>query len=505
MILGRLPPEVDVDIPRLRKYQFYKRVFVTLLIAGFFVGLYFYTRRENSQTDSDNRSGGVVANAKRGEPSRESKINETFELIDEAHASRVKISDPLPVKRKWADDRLKIADQLLKKKEDAVAQKHGTIFKLEALQIKASHSDAEQLGLEGAKRELLEFAEANIGHKDNEVAKLALVAIMADNVQSFLSPFNPASFTTAFRSCQRTAERFPDDHEIAQAIYQIGMLTRQVQRQESFSIDFFGLVFDIYSKSETSQCRLVADKSFEQILSPNQSLADLTNRVLEDQLSAKDEMEKRIQFSLKKPELSEEEFKLIFILAEALLRANHRDSVRRAIAFVEANLDENPGNKAAESARLLLSQINTRLDNLDKPFSFVGLQPIDRKDTDSGLSDPKFRLLFYWSPEEQKSRQKLSAVLLLLKDFQDDIEVVAIQTTEGQQSDDATVEQSPSEGRHMKFFKVDPAAAEGKSFLARFPVPEVPYILILDENNMIRGVNPTANMLAGRIRELVQR
>jgi hypothetical protein len=400
---------------------------------------------------------------------------------------------------------LRIADQLLKKKEDAVAQKHGTIFKLEALQVRASHSDAEQLGLEGAKRELLEFAEANIGHKDNEVAKLALVAIMADDVQSFLSPFDPAKFTTAFRSCQRTVERFPNDHEIAQAIYQIGMLTRQVQRQESFSIDFFGLVFDTYSKSETSQCRLVADKSFEQILSPNQSLADLTNRVLEEQESAKDEMEKRIQFSLKKPELSEEEFKLIFILADALLRADHRESVRRAMAFVEVNLEENPANKAAESARQLLSQINTRLENLDKPFSFVGLQPIDGQDTTSGLTDPKIRLLYYWAPQEQKSRQKLSAVLLLLKGFQDDIEVVAIQTTDGEQADDATIDQFLSEDPHMKFFKVDLATDEGNSFLARFPVPEVPYMLILDETNMIRGVNPTANMLAGRIRNLVER
>ncbi|MEM9412770.1 MAG: hypothetical protein AAGA30_16785, partial [Planctomycetota bacterium] len=205
----------------------------------------FYRTQEVAISESDDISPSVVL--------ADGEELSTKDLLYLATKMDLDPNAPLPVQMEWVENRIEISKQLIAKSDDAVAQKEGILYRMEALQMLSNLNRKYKLDNNVVDTQLFEFCRANLSHGDPEVSKIAAVSIMMTTLHRFSSEPNAANRKDALEKCRQISSQLSGDQEIANAIFKFAKLISRSDLMVDDSVEFFKVVIDEYSASRSPE------------------------------------------------------------------------------------------------------------------------------------------------------------------------------------------------------------------------------------------------------------
>ena len=411
---------------------------------------------------------------------------------------------PLPVIMEHYKNRLEIADQLLAKSNDELAQKEGTLYRIEALQNLSKLNRTHQMGYSTLDQQLYELCAANLSHIDPEISKISAAAIMVTSFDEFTYEPTSANMKNAISKCNQVASQLNQDDEIARAIYTYARFKKKSDITVDDSVEFFKVVMDHYLKSSNAEARTTAEKAYREITFGDHSgepkfanllIAGIRDRFRQQRRSAESELTNRIRYSLNKKLFDEKSLLQVMNFLEILATTDRIDSavsLAEEVRTFTSDLNENLSQEADQK----IADLRTRLSQFNQPFRLDGLTPIN--DSETEWFKPRKSLLVYWTASNVRSQKLLKALNSLSVDQVLQCVVICPDT------DEQAIQMAAKLDKEMPGFKFVRAADEESKFLKRFPVPQLPFMLLLNEAQEIVGINPDFRDLGKRIESLLK-
>lgn len=425
----------------------------------------------------------------------------TNQLIALAAGLKVSANAPLPVQMKWINDKKEISKLLLGKTNDEIAQKEGVLYRLEALQRYAYINRKYGLGDATVDAELNELSLANLDHGHPEIAKIAAVTLMLTDLQKFVNQPNPETRRESLQTCRDTVARLPDDEEVAAALFVYARVMKSTPRVVSDSIEFFQLVVDAYLGSENAVASRLAKESYFEIIfgdqtadkrSANLLIVGIQNRFREQDPAVEQEVSRRIRYALNDELLDQQAVEQIFRLLELLLSNGKIESAAQLKDELVAYFSTATDPELASTSLAWLGGLETRLRWFEEPLDFAEFamigsgQPFQR-DTRGGI-------FVFWSPEDQPLMRMVSA--LSGEPSLRDLQLVAV-CDQPEPGDREFLEKFAAEMEDLSFVTF----SGGND---RFPIPRLPYLLLVDARNNLIAANPDFQDLGMYARRLAE-
>ena len=158
-------------------------------------------------------------------------------------------------------------------------------------------------------------------------------------------------------------------------------------------------------------------------------------------------------------------------------------------------IDQNQNSEIAVSMSKPLKDLQLRIGQIDNVMDLSGLTAISSGENFDPI-DGKVRLLVFWSPDQPSSVRFISS--LYGQSWKQDIEVVAI-CAKSSVSDNQLLEKFAREMAGFEFVELEPDQP-----LATYPVPRLPYLLLLDKNGRLTATNPDPRDLNQQIQDLLE-
>ena len=479
-----------------------QRVLIFLLVVGAgYTVFWLQTRKPFKQPDKD--SAEQVKQFDAAAILAHKDDLPTKDLISLAGKMDLDTNAPLPVQIEWIENRMEVSDQLLAKPNDEVASKEGTLYRLEALQLLSNLNRKFELGNDTVEAQLYELCEANLSHSDPEVSKIAAVAIMMTSMHQFSNEPTGVNLKDAIAKCNQIASQLNDDHEIALAVFKYARLMKRANSMVDDSVQFFRVVIEQYLHSENAKAKGVAHNAFRELLFGDSSgepkfasllIAGISDRFRSKRETVESELENRIQFTLLK-ELADENMVSQQLEMLEVLFANQR--IAKALSLSEilkqfyATVDNEDLVALANST---FEDFQKRIGAFGKYLDVGQLEFVAKTDVSKGR---KPTLLVFWSPENQRANRLLNVLKNLSADEIAQCIVVACDVP-----DDEQVKKLAKEIPNFKFTIVDSKSSIGLPLI--FPVPKVPYLVLLDRDWNVAGINPHPRDIGERILNLIE-
>lgn len=429
----------------------------------------------------------------------------TRDLIYKASTMQLDPDAPLPVIMEYIKNRMEIADELLAQPDDEVAQKEGTLYRIEALQNLSKLNRTHSMGYSTVDKQLYELCSANLSHRDAEVSKIAAAAIMISSLDEFSFEPTSANLTNALSKCDQVASQLGEDIEIARAIFTYAKMKKRSEVTVDDSVEFFNVVIRHYLKSKNDDVKKYALRSFNEILFGDESaekkfagllIAGIKDRFRQKRRSVEKELNNRIRYAMRSELFDVSALNQIANLLEVYPSVDRVDMAQQIIEEVEDFYltIEDPDLKSVAIKQL--ENFQTRIDQMGQTMDFNGLLPLQNA-TDDWLAD-RLTLAIYWSADDSRSAQLLRALKNLSFHRVAQCVVICIDPElEFQQ-------QALKLAKEMDGFTfVAPRSFDGDdSFLAKMPVPGVPYLVLLDDQHQVISLNPDLRSLGKKLQDM---
>ncbi len=439
---------------------------------------------------------------------KEGEVLETRDLIYLAGKMERDINAPLPVQMHWVEQRSEIANKLLVKPDDELAQKEGTLYRMEALQLLSNLNRKYRLGNKAIDIQLQELCAANLNHQDPDVAKIAAVSIMMTSIHQFSTVPTQANRKEALDYCRQVASQLVDDDEIAAAIYKYARLMKKSDSMVDDSVHFFNVVIDEFLDSKNAKARGIAELSFNEILFGDESadpkfakllIVGIKDRMRQNRLTADGELTNRIRFALRPKLLYPEAIEQISSLLEVFIAMNKIPDARELIADTQAfflGLDESDAQLTSVANRFL-NDLKVRVGKYNKQFDLSGLTTVASQ---QHTFKNRMTLVTYWSASDSRSTKLLNSLTNL--SYSQLLQCIIVLTDPGEEAI-LVAEKLSKEIPGFHFAIADSNTRSGKRFVDEFPVPSLPYMVLLDDTLRVVAINPDVRDLGQKINTLI--
>ncbi len=469
-----------------------------LALAGFFVGGYFYLNYRNQQKpESDPKELRIKPDSfedilRNGSSAR---------LINEHNLIEADPGSQLPVVMDGYRKRLKLANRLLEFKDDHQAVNFGTIAKIKAL----SRWDLLNVGNDivdpDVRNQLVELTKANLENENPEVRNTAQ---MCDTVMA-LYDYAKSPADHDFKAVKEKINEFvglaANDMEAASVLYHSAeLLDFNNFKEESSAI--FELLSDAFAASEIEAIRQMAVTARKSYVAIEYDLNEIPDNLDVDRQGTLAVIRNKITIILEKGNMQAEEVETVIRLIELLMGRNEIDEVRvqlPKLAEPLAALQRDPNN-VREKYQAMMAEAAA----YGKPLDFSGLRTHTDQPIDIASMDKSIRLIVYWSPENPGSFRRLTGLTRNDQIFhQHSIELMVIYLDAGSAPANLEFKTLADEFQDVKFYRAPLNENEGKEFMSRFPITGKPFLILLDEENNIRSINPPPFLVKSELEKLV--
>lgn len=432
----------------------------------------------------------------------------TRDLLYLAEKMERDLSSPLPVQMNWVEERIEISNRLLSKPDDELAQKEGTLYRIEALQLLSNLNRKFQLGRDSVDDQLTELCAANLNHSDPEISKIAAVAVMMTSIHQFATEPNKSNQREALKRCTQVCSQLNDDVEIAVAIYRYARLMKRSNLMVDDSVEFFNVIIEQFADSSNKKAQGFALGAYNEILFGDESAeskfsnllaSGIKDRFRQKRRTVGRELTSRIQYSLRAEMLSSAAIDQIVNLLEVLVSIDNIAEVRELLAETQqyfASLDGKYATLATE-AKSKLDAMEQRVGLHQRQFVLDGLEQFGAESSDF---EKRLSLVLYWDPQDTKSTRMLTSITNL--SYQEIVQCIVVLTRNDEESL-LIAEKLAKEIPGFKFTQADVESAVGREFESQFPIPFSPYLVLLNEQHQIVAINPEFRDLGRQIQTLL--
>ena len=453
--------------------DFGKPVAFTILAAGI-VALIFWmsTTGENSSNSID-------------------KINPIFAEADALESETASANTPrLELYKKKLD----VAERLLEFSDEPSAQERGAALKLKTLtqwladEINTGTDNPEITGsLENSAREF-------INSRNKDVASYSKIGLTLIRARNYLANPNIKFFPEILDQFTLVSSFAASDLPSAQNLMKLA----QTFQKEGLSEEASKLYRAINLKCSTSENQDIANIGMQarsQLNSSTAVLEDLMSLIKPKQKVELTPLKKKINQYINAESVSAGNLESVLDFIEFLNRRNSILASKGLLDQLENSIYLLDSGFERDAIKQRFDSIKKRVDQFGQTFSFDGLYSVEGRPISRASLQHKQKLIVFWSPKNSKSVELLEKISTKQVRFESlGVQVVAIANIDEAGASEPILKMSNST-KGIEFLTVINGDARSRAFKSRFPIPQRPYWVILDDNDRIRGLHAPIELL----------
>lgn len=487
------------NLKNLRK-RYLNYVMGGLLVIAFFIASYFGVSYLSSQPGSDPNKerieiGSFDDTLLNGTPVQ---LVNSYNELERTAMSRG--ANEMPMIIDAFKKRLKLSDRMIEIAEDDETQADGLSKKIRVLSQWDFANVTIGIDDPATRALLLQSADKALAGNSEPLIKLGQAVKTIIGVYDFANEPEGKTIDSLVDAFTETAESLTDDVELAQVmIRSCTMLAKKNLRDEAGQL--LGILSEALSKSDDKNIRQLASTARKSWLLQKYGLVEIATELDVDRADALKKIHEAVDDLSAKPDSGHENAELIFQLMQSMTYRNLIDDVRQdlpKLGQIVAKLETDP-NDVTSNYEALAGQVSAFNQTLD----LTSLQSTTGQRFPIEAFSDSAKIIYFWSPESQKSIDSMLALHRQNEFFRrKSIVVLTVFVDKTNSGNDMTVfRDQAADLENLSFYRADQNDEKGKSLLKQFPVNEYPTMVVLDDKNRVRAINP----IRDRLRSVVEK
>lgn len=392
--------------------------------------------------------------------------------------------------------RLQISNRMLEIAESDESRRNGLAKKMRVLSqwdytnVTKDFDDPETRAL------LFQTAEQAVAEDDDRLKKLGQLAKTIAGIYDFANAPEGKSFEPLVTAFSNTAESLTDDIELSQVMIRTCKLLAH-KNQEDEAGQLLSILSTTLAKSKDDNIRRLASEAKIAWLAQTYGLPEIPTLLDIDQSVAVKKIHTIMEEFATNPDSGHGEAEVSFRMLLLMTQRNLIDDVKQdlprlgqMIAKLESETDT---TNVAAKYNVLAGQVAA----FNKPLDLSGLQDTAGQRFPVEAFAESAKILYFWSPESQNSIDGLLG-LHRQSDFFRRKSIVALTVfidKTNSENDMRIFKDQAADLEKLKLYRADQKDEKGKLLLEQFPVESLPTLIVLDEENRVRAINPVRGRL----------
>ena len=414
-------------------------------------------------------------------------INEKLEALL-AQADQVE-EDSL-INSEQYQTRIELADQLIGFTKETSAVDRGATLKLKTLtqlmtdNLKRSTPDSDN-------QELLESTSRQFINSRNKLvanyAKLGLTLIRANKYLELPQPSYFGEILARFRSVANSSK---EDSVAAQNLLDVADLYANRGLKDE-SEDFYQAINFACSTSHDQTIAAIGQKAKSKIASGD-SLADELKQLLEGVKNSKDfpleAVRAKIAENTSKEKINATRMTAILDFVDFLMQQNAIPQVNLILEDISNSILGMDAGVQRDTVKRRLDNFNTLVSQFGQTFKFDGLFSVEGRPITQASLKQHAKFVVFWSPDNSKSVEVVNQLSRNYKEFkQRNIQLIAVADISQDAEDKNKILEMSNNTKGMEFLTIVKGNSQSQALYSRYPIPSVPYWILLDPDDKIRG------------------
>lgn len=480
-------------------------VIVAVLVFAFLV---FQSSRKNRDLERKTSDAGAGDTERRTFDSFAELLakGSADELRQASEQAIIRPDGVLAVKLEAIDKRLRIADRLMEMTSDPDAYRYGLKSKVSVLALAYTLDRTNHLGDETLRKQFEEYAQKAIDDEDPSVQLEGHVSMALVLTHDFLKEPDAGSdtFEKLVEHYTAALQRADNDAEKAHNLYTIAVLVRGAERTPQ-AVQLFRLVYEAFKDSTNPVVHKVSENAYDQYVFTEYDLAPLILKIQDGDRQAMEDFRQRIQKMVEDRKLTDKGFERLFAMLEAVMQTGQIEEALSLMKFIRDTIPAAATVENREATEQKIDQMIRRAEMYGRVMDLNGLVDVDGRPMDPKIFDGRATVLLYWAPNNQYAVRRVGELFNFANAYQDKpVRFLAVYPEyQPNEEVDEDIREFVKQAKILTFAKAQAATDSGKAFLEQFPIPFVPYILVLDGNQQVRGINPSPDKITELLNQAV--
>ena len=385
--------------------------------------------------------------------------------------------------------RIAFADRLQKYRSSQEATDLSSELKLRSLTTLDAINLANQLETGETKSQMETQSRASINSQNKTVANLAKVGLMQVRVHSYLDTPNKRFFPELLDQFKLVSSFAREDLSTARNLLRVATAFESRQLIEE-SNQLFRAVNLTCSASPNQNIAAVANEARGKLATTTTLFADLKKMISTGEKIEIAAVSTKINGSLSKDTISVSAVEAVLDFFELLVQRNAVNALNVLMPDVSKAIYDLPGGIERDAVRERFDGTKKRLAQVGEVFQFNGLYSIEGRPISRTNFDKQRKMILFWSPDNSKSLDLLQRISVKAEEFaKQRVKIIAITTIEDNQASRNRVVDIANEHGGIEFYTLIKGRMPSQAFASRFPLPKIPYWLLLTEDDRPRALN----------------
>ena len=386
--------------------------------------------------------------------------------------------------------RIEFADQLSEFKDSQEALDHSSELKLRSLTTLDALNIEKQITDEDIKNLMEANSREFINSRNKTVSNLSKVGLMLIRVHGYLDAPNEKFFPELLDQFKLISNFAREDLPTARNLFRVANAFEARQLADESS-QLFRSINLACAASPNQDITAVATEARGKLSTTTSTLFDDLKKMISTGEKIKiDQVQTKIKENLTEETISASAVEAVLDFLDLLVQKNAVNAVNILMPDVSSSIYNLPLGFERDTVKQRLDNSTKRMEQIGKTFTFNGLFSVEGRPISRTSFAKRPKLVVFWSPENSKSMDLLNRLSDKTKEFlARKVKIIAISTVEDSRADRERVLDIANKIQGIEFYTLIKERTQSQAFASRFPVPKLPYWILLSEEDETLALN----------------
>ncbi|MEM9410846.1 MAG: hypothetical protein AAGA30_07010 [Planctomycetota bacterium] len=452
--------------------NFGKPVALTVVAVAIVFGIYWFS--QPSSTESENAEA----------------ISQLIQKVETLSADKPSSQKE---RKQHFQQQIELADQLLEFEDDPSALERGAELKLQTL----TEWDAIQLQTGNSNNEIRETLEETsrqyINSRFQTVTSYAKVGLTLIRVHKYLDNPDITFFPEILDQFKLVTTFAKKDVVSAKNLMRVAEAFESRELDEEAS-QLFQAINLSFSASPNDQIASIGLDARLRVSDASNLFEDLKSLIKPDQPLPIADIRKMIGENTKEGSVTISAIESTLEFAEMLVTKNMIPATRTILGDLSRPIFSLSPGLEKDTIKKRFDDFQRRVTLIGQEFKYNGLYSVNGRPIKRTNLERQMKFVVFWSPENKASIELINSLSDAFAEFaKREIQVVAISSVV--KGETAAVEQMANSQRGIEFLTLIQGDTASREFTSRFPLPKLPFWVLLTNNDRIQGYNVAPRFL----------
>ena len=412
--------------------------------------------------------------------------------------------EKLPTSETEFNDRIETANQLLAFTDDSSAVERGAEIKLKTIilqcigRLGTKNKDEDQI------KELESLCRKYLSRRNQAVSNSAMIGLTLIRAERYLEEPEIQFFPQILDQFKLVSEYAKDDLISSHSLMQIANAF-QTKQLKTESLQLYRAI-NMANSGSTNQEIAEIGKQARKYLANNESTFDELKQIIADFTTAKNfptrMVFEKITQDTQADTVSAGKLEGILDFAELLVRRKAVPVAKEILKRSRPSIGSLKEGIEREAVKKRHDELGRLLDRFGQAFQYDGLFSVEGRPISVSNFKRIPKLIVFWSPQQPASIKLIQRLSQNSKLFADrDIQVIAVAEINDNAEDRSRLLEKSNQIKGIDFLTLVKFDRTSQSFKNRYPFRNLPFWILLDPDDKIRGFNTDIDFVSMRIDE----